>query len=226
MGLLQRCHSYKDKVAKGITPNHGLFAYPVLMAADILIYDSHFVPVGADQKQHVEVTRDLALRFNHIYGETFVVPEPVIKKEVAIIPGIDGQKMSKSYNNTIDLFAPKKQLKKQIMAIVTDSQGLDDPKDPDACHVVRLFKFFANREEIHDMEEKYRAGGYGYGHAKLELLAKIDQLIGPYRDRYEYLKQHEDEVMSVLHSCGEKARSIARETMQRVRSATGLISAH
>ena len=223
MGLLQRCHSYKDKVAKGLTPNHGLFAYPVLMAADILIYDSNVVPVGADQKQHVEVTRDLAIRFNHVYGETLVVPEPLIKEEVAVIPGIDGQKMSKSYHNTIDLFSPKKALKKQIMAIVTDSKGLEDSKDPETCNVYKLFKFFGSKEEISEMARNYRAGGYGYGHAKLELFGKIDELISPYRDRYEYLKQHDDEVMDILNACGKKARIVAGETMRRVREATGLI---
>ncbi|PIE03163.1 MAG: tryptophan--tRNA ligase [Acidobacteria bacterium] len=224
MGLLQRCHSYKDKVARGLTPNHGLFAYPVLMAADIIIYDSHIVPVGADQKQHVEVTRDLAIKFNHVFGDTLVVPEPAIKKEVAVIPGIDGQKMSKSYQNTIELFASKKALKKQIMAIVTDSKGLDEPKDPESCHVFKLFKFFGSREEIQAMAEKYRAGGYGYGHAKLELLGKINDIIGPHREKYEYLKKHEDEVMDVLRTCGRKARAVASETMRRVREATGLVT--
>ena len=224
MGLLQRCHSYKDKVARGLIPNHGLFAYPVLMAADILIYDSHVVPVGADQKQHVEVTRDLALRFNHVFGETLVVPEPLIKEEVAVVPGTDGQKMSKSYNNTIDIFAPKKEMKKQIMSIVTDSKGLEDVKDPSTCNVVKLFRFFATKEEVQIMEEKYRAGGYGYGHAKLELLEKIDAIVSPFRERYEYLKKHEDEVMDILKTCGVQARKIAKETMGRVREATGLMS--
>ena len=222
MGLLQRCHSYKDKVAKGLTPNHGLFAYPVLMAADIIIYDSHLVPVGADQKQHVEVTRDLAIRFNHVYGETLVVPEPVIKEEVAVIPGTDGQKMSKSYNNSIDIFATKKALKKQIMAIVTDSKGLDEPKDPATCNVVRLYRYFATKEEVAEMEANYRAGGFGYGHAKLALFEKVNEMMAPYRDRYEYLKANEDEVFDILKTCGRQAREVASETMRRVREVTGL----
>ena len=224
MGLLQRCTSYKDKVARGLSANHGLFAYPVLQAADILIYDSHLVPVGSDQKQHVEVCRDLAIKVNQTYGELLVVPDPVIKEDVAIIPGTDGQKMSKSYNNTIELFATKKQLKKQIMSIVTDSKGLEEPKDPDTCNVFRLYRFFANAEEIAEMAQKYRAGGFGYGHAKLALFEKVDAFLEPYRDRYNHLLKHPDEVMDVLRQGAKVARETAIETTRRVREAVGFIN--
>ncbi|MCB1042041.1 MAG: tryptophan--tRNA ligase [Acidobacteria bacterium] len=222
MGLLQRCVSYKDKVARGIQSNHGLFAYPVLQAADILIYDSHYVPVGADQKQHLEVCRDVAIKFNLTYGDTLVVPDAVIRDEVAVIPGIDGQKMSKSYNNTIDMFGSDKELKAQVMSIVTDSKGLDEPKDPDTCNVFALYKFFATADEQAEMAERYRAGGYGYGHAKLELLAKLKAYFGPFREKYLQLASHPDDVIDVLKTCGLKARTTASETMARVRSAVGI----
>lgn len=222
MGLLQRCTSYKDKVAQGIAPNHGLFAYPVLQAADILIYDSHLVPVGMDQKQHIEVCRDIAIKFNHQYGETLIVPDPMIVPQVAVIPGIDGRKMSKSYGNTIDLFAPKKQLKSQVMSIVTDSKGLAEPKDPDGCNVFALYRHFASPEELQEMAERYRGGGYGYGHAKLELLSKIETLMGPYRETYEGYGTHPDEVWDVLHDCGKIARAVAMKTLDRARDAVGL----
>ncbi|CAM2008349.1 tryptophan--tRNA ligase [Acanthopleuribacter pedis] len=223
MGLLQRCTSYKDKVARGIEANHGLFAYPVLQAADILIYDSHFVPVGSDQKQHIEVCRDLAQKFNIRYGETLVVPDGMIKDEVAVIPGIDGQKMSKSYQNTIDLFGTKKELKKQVMRIETDSKGLEEPKDPDTCNVFALYKFFANKEEIAEMAANYRAGGYGYGHAKLALLEKLNHFLEPHRERYNHLVKNEDEVLDVLRAGAKTARATAQETMRRVRAAVGFI---
>ncbi len=222
MGLLQRCVSFKDKVSKGIASNHGLFAYPVLQAADILIYDSHLVPVGMDQKQHLEVCRDIAVKFNLTYGETLVVPDAVIKDEVAIIPGTDGLKMSKSYSNTVDLFGSDKEMKAQVMSIVTDSKGLEEPKDPDTCNVLALYKFFANADERQLMADRYRAGGYGYGHAKLELLGKLKNYFGPYREQYLELVKRPDEVMDVLRSCGKKARATARVTMDRVRAAVGL----
>lgn len=222
MGLLQRCTSYKDKIARGLTANHGLFAYPVLQAADIIIYNSHLVPVGADQKQHIEVSRDLAEKFNNTYGEILVVPEPMIVEEVAVVPGTDGQKMSKSYENTIDMFAPKKQLKKQVMGIVTDSKGLEDPKDPDTCNVYALYKFFSSKEEQAEMAANYRAGGYGYGHAKLALFEKLLEYFGEARERYDYLNNNQNEVRAVLAQGAEKARATARQTMARVRQATGL----
>jgi len=225
MGLLQRCTSYKDKIARGLAPNHGLFAYPVLQAADILIVDGEVVPVGADQKQHIEVCRDLAQKFNLQYGQTLRVPDPQIIEEVAVVPGIDGQKMSKSYDNTIDMFASKKALKKQVMAIVTDSKGLEEPKDPDACNVFALYKLFASRDEIAEMAERYRAGGYGYGHAKLALLEKIHDFMAPHTERYEHLKNHPDDAMDVLREGGKRARTIARETAARVRDAVGILAA-
>ncbi|MCB1051479.1 MAG: tryptophan--tRNA ligase [Acidobacteria bacterium] len=223
MGLLQRCTSYKDKLAKGIPADHGLFAYPVLQAADILIYNSHLVPVGADQKQHIEVCRDIAQRFNQTYGELLVIPDPDIRPDVAVIPGTDGQKMSKSYKNTIDLFGTPKQLKSQVMSIVTDSKGLEEPKDPDTCHVYNLYKYFATDAEQTEMAARYRAGGYGYGHAKLALLEKLESFLQPHRDRYQYFLDRPDEVMDILQTCGQKARAVARETVNNVRNAVGLI---
>ncbi|MDJ0836589.1 MAG: tryptophan--tRNA ligase [Acidobacteriota bacterium] len=223
MGLLQRATSYKDKIARGLAPNHGLFAYPVLQAADILVYDSHVVPVGSDQKQHLEICRDLATKFNQTYGETLVVPEAQIKEEVAVVPGIDGQKMSKSYKNTIDLFASKKQLKKQVMAIVTDTKTLEEPKDPDTCNVVTLYKLFATAEETAEMEAAYRAGNYGYGHAKLALLEKLNHALEPHREKYQYYLKHEDEVIDILRRGGKTARAKATEVMARVRDRVGLV---
>ena len=224
MGLLQRATSYKDKVARGLDANVGLFCYPVLQAADILIYDSHVVPVGADQKQNLEICRDLAIKMNQNYGEeTLVVPEAQIVESVAVVPGIDGQKMSKSYNNTIDLFGSKKALKKQVMAIVTDTKTLEEPKDPDTCNVVGLFRLFANEAEVAEMEAAYRAGNYGYGHAKLALLEKLETFLAPHRERYQYYLDHEDEVIDILRAGGKIARAKAREVMDRVRDAVGLI---
>ena len=224
MGLLQRMTGYKDKITRGLNANHGLFAYPVLQAADIIIYGGDLVPVGADQKQHVELCRDLAIKFNLAYGDTLVVPEAQIQKEVAVIPGTDGQKMSKSYNNTIDLFAPKKKLKTQVMSIVTDSKGLADAKDPENCNVFALYRFFANEEEVAEMAANYRAGGYGYGHAKLALLDKITRFMEPHNERYQHYLTHSDEVLDVLRTSGVTARTAARETMGRVRAAMGLVT--
>ena len=183
MGLLQRCTSYKDKVAQGISPNHGLFAYPVLQAADIVAFDSELVPVGADQKQHIEVTRDIAIRFNNTYGETLVVPKERILESVAIVPGVDGRKMSKSYNNTIGIFEPEKQVKKTIMRIVTDSTPMEDPKDPDKCNVYALLKLFASDEELTQWREKYQAGGMGYGTVKKRLVELVHEYFQQYRQK-------------------------------------------
>jgi len=222
MGLLERCHSYKDKTAKGIAASHGLFAYPVLMAADILAVNSNVVPVGRDQKQHVEVTRDLAIRFNNTYGEVFTIPEPSIREQVAVVPGIDGQKMSKSYSNTIDIFSEGKALKKQVMKIVTDSKELEEPKDPDTCNVFALYKLFASEAEQAELAERYRAGGMGYGHAKTELLDKINELFGPMREKRAELADDMDFVEDVLRQGAEKARKLARETLRSARQAVGL----
>ncbi|MBP7637249.1 MAG: tryptophan--tRNA ligase [Kiritimatiellae bacterium] len=222
MGLLERCHSYKDKIAKGIAPSHGLFAYPVLMAADILIYQSNVVPVGRDQKQHVEVTRDLALKFNNEFGEVFTIPEPFIPDEVAVVPGLDGQKMSKSYGNTIELFGDMKETKARIMKIVTDSKGLEDPKDPSACNVFALYKLFADDARRQEMEANYRGGNYGYGHAKKALAAVFEETFAPFRARRAELQAHPDYVEEVLRKGAERARAEAAKTLGRARDAVGL----
>lgn len=223
MGLLERAHSYKDKLAKGISPNHGLFAYPVLMAADILIYDSELVPVGKDQKQHLEMTRDMAIKFNNIFGETFVIPQDLIMPEVAVVPGIDGQKMSKSYGNTIEIFLDYKTLKKKVMSIVTDSTPLEEPKDPDQSNVYKLYKLFATPEEDQAMREKFLAGGYGYGHAKKELIEKIWNYFAPARERRQELEKNPDYVKEVLRRGAERAREKAAEVMNRVRERAGIL---
>lgn len=222
MGLLERCHSYKDKTARGIAASHGLFAYPVLMAADILIYQSNVVPVGRDQKQHVEVTRDLALKFNNEFGEVFTIPEPFIPEEVAVVPGLDGQKMSKSYGNTIDLFGDMKEAKSRIMKIVTDSKGLEDPKDPSTCNVFALYKLFADDARRQEMEAHYRGGNYGYGHAKKALAAAFEETFAPFRARRAELQAHPDYVEEVLRKGAERARTEAAKTLDRARDAVGL----
>ncbi|MBT3378193.1 MAG: tryptophan--tRNA ligase [Lentisphaerae bacterium] len=222
VGLLERCHSYKDKVARGIAPNHGLFTYPVLMAADILMYGSHLVPVGKDQKQHLEVTRDLAIRFNNAYGETLVVPDAMIRDEVAVVPGIDGQKMSKSYDNTVEIFGPEKKIRKKIMKIVTDSTPMEEPKDPDTCNVFAIYKLMANEAEIAAMRERYTAGGMGYGHAKQALFEKYLETFAAFRQRRDELEQNLDEVEAILERGAERAREVAEGYLNAVKKATGL----
>ncbi len=224
MGLLERAHSYKDKIARGLSPTHGLFTYPVLMAADILIYDSEYVPVGKDQKQHLEITRDIAEKFNLAYGQTLVVPEELILPEVAVVPGTDGQKMSKSYDNTIEIFADYKALKSKVMNIVTDSTPLEAPKDPDKSTVFDLYKLFAAPGEIEEMRRKYLAGGYGYGHAKKELLEKIWIYFEPHRKLREELENNLDYVKDVLRQGASTAREKARQVMERVRDRVGLLN--
>ena len=225
MGLLERCHSYKDKIAQGISPSHGLFAYPVLMASDILIYNSDLVPVGKDQKQHIEVTRDIAHKFNDRYGEgedLLRIPEPRIRKDSAAVPGLDGRKMSKSYDNTIGLFENEKALKKKIMRITTDSTPVEDPKNPDESYIVMLYKLIATAEEVDEMENAFRRGGQGYGDFKKQLLEKLLEHFAPMRVRRAELEQNEAFVEDVLQKGAEKARLIARETLDRVRKAVGL----
>jgi tryptophanyl-tRNA synthetase len=222
MGLLERCHSFKDKTAKGIAANHALFAYPVLMAADILAYQSNIVPVGRDQKQHVEVTRDIAIKFNNQYGEVFTIPEPQIGDNVAVIPGTDGQKMSKSYNNHIELFGAEKATKKKIMGIVTDSKGLEDKKDPDACNVFALYKLFAGEEQCEELAGLYRAGGYGYGDAKKKLFEIMWEHMAPFRAKREELAADLAGVESILQKGADCARAEARKTLDAVRAAMGL----
>jgi tryptophanyl-tRNA synthetase len=222
MGLLERCHSYKDKLAHGHKPDHGLFAYPVLMAADILIHRADVVPVGQDQKQHVEVTRDLVVKFNASYGEVLTLPEPYILEDVAVVPGTDGQKMSKSYSNTIQMFASNKQLRKQVMGIVTDSLTVDEPKDPDTSHVFKLYCLFASPDEQREMAERFRAGGLGYGDAKKALLAKILDYFGPARERREQLAKDPDTIEDILRDGLRRARETAGPLMQAVRLASGV----
>lgn len=222
MGLLQRCHSYKDKIDQGLSPVHGLFAYPVLMAADILMYDSNLVPVGQDQKQHIEVTRDLAIKFNNLYGETFILPEEHIMKSVAVVPGIDGRKMSKSYDNTIEIFEPESSVKKKVMRIVTDSTPVEDPKDPDTCNAFALLRLVAPEAELAQWEEKYRSGGVGYGTVKKRVVELLHDYFRPFRQKREELENNRDYVEEVLCSGAQRARAVARQTMKRVRDVTGL----
>ena len=222
MGLLQRCTSYKDKVAQGLSPNHGLFAYPVLQAADIVIFDSELVPVGADQKQHIEVTRDIAQRFNNIYGETLVVPEEHILDSVAVVPGIDGRKMSKSYDNTIGIFDPEKVVKKKVTSIVTDSTPVEEAKDPERCNVFALLKLVAETDELAEWKEKYRKGGMGYGTVKKRLLELLLEYFAPYREKRAALENEAGCVERVLEDGAEKARAAGRITLERVRKAVGI----
>jgi len=223
MGLLDRAHAFKAAKDRGEGGSvcHGLFAYPVLMAADILIYDSHIVPVGKDQIQHIEMTRDMAQRFNHIFGETFVIPEGQVREDVMVIPGLDGRKMSKSYSNTIDPLLSKKKLKKQIMQIVTDSTPLEDPKDPEGCNVFALYKLFADEEAQAEMAANYRGGNYGYGHAKLALFEAVNEHVSPYRERYQEISRDRDMLEDVLQSGAARARERAREVLDRARAACG-----
>lgn len=222
LGLLERAHSYKDKVAKGFIPNNGLFSYPVLMAADILLYKSNAVPVGKDQKQHLEITRDIAIKFNQMYREVFVIPEPIISESVAVIPGTDGQKMSKSYNNTIELFGNEKAIRKKIMSIPTDSTPMEDPKDPDKCNIFALFKLFSNERQIADLAAKYRAGNFGYGHAKQALFEAYMDYFAPMRRRREELEKEPGYIDEVLHKGAEKANAVAAQTVDEVYRAVGL----
>jgi len=222
MGLLQRCTSYKDKVAQGLSPNHGLFAYPVLQAADILIYQSNLVPVGADQKQHIEVTRDIAVRFNNAFSEVFTVPQEHIIESVAVVPGIDGRKMSKSYGNTIEIFEPEDSVKKKIMKIVTDSVPVEEPKDPDKCNVFALLRLVASSDELGEWENKYRAGGLGYGQAKKRLSELMTDYFKPYRQKRAELENNIDYVKEVLANGARRAKAVAGETLEKARVAIGL----
>jgi tryptophanyl-tRNA synthetase len=222
IGLLQRCVSFKDKVAQGLSPNHGLFAYPVLQAADILIFKSDLVPVGADQKQHIEVTRDIAIRFNNTYGEIFTVPRAHIIESVAVVPGIDGQKMSKSYGNTIEIFEPEENVRKKIMKIVTDSTPIDEPKDPHKCNVLALLKLVASDEELAQWEKRYRSGPMGYGEVKKRLAELMIDYFKPFRQRRAELENNIDDVWKVLAEGAQRARIVASETLAAAREAIGL----
>lgn len=223
MGLLERGTSYKDKIAKGISPNHGLFAYPVLMAADILIYDSNLVPVGRDQKQHVEMTRDIAVKFNETYGQTFVIPEPRIREEVAVVPGIDGQKMSKSYGNTIEIFGDERTVRKKIMGIVMDSRSLQEPKlDADKNVAVQLLKLVASAGAAKDFEDRLRAGGLGYGDLKKALFEHYWNCFAAARAKRKELEANLDHVHQVLSEGAVKARAVAQTVLKRAKMAAGL----
>ena len=223
MGLLERCHSYKDKLAKGVTFNFGLFAYPVLMAADILIYDSNVVPVGRDQKQHVEVTRDIAIKFNEQYGQTFVIPEPQIRDEVAVVPGTDGQKMSKSYGNTIEIFGDEKVLRKKVMGIKMDSRTPQEPKpDADKNYAIQLLKLVAPPDAARDFENRLRVGGLGYGDLKKALFENYWTYFTEARKKRAELAADPDFVNKVLAEGAVKARTLARTVLKRARKASGL----
>ena len=222
MGLLERCHSYKDKVAKGIAPSHGLFSYPVLMTADILLYQAESVPVGRDQKQHLEVARDIGMRFNHVFGETFVIPEPAIEESVATVPGLDGQKMSKSYDNTIPIFLEGKQLKKKVMAIQTDSTPVEEPKDPDACNLYNIFKLFAPPERLAEIRKLYVEGGAAYGYIKQELVELIGDYFAEAREKRSELLQDKESLKKILAQGAQKARDKAAPTLDLVRQRVGL----
>jgi len=222
MGLLQRCTTYKEKVAQGLSPNHGLFAYPVLQAADILIYKSDLVPVGADQKQHLEVTRDIAIRFNNAYGKVLTIPKEHIIEAVAVVPGIDGQKMSKSYGNTVEMFEPEESVRKKIMRIVTDSTPVEKPKDPEKCNVFALLKLVASPEELTEWENRYRNGGMGYSEAKKRLAELLIDYFKPYQRKRAELENNLGYVKEVLANGAERARSVAVKTLAEVREAVGL----
>lgn len=222
MGLLEKCHSYKDKIAKGLAASHGLFAYPVLMAADILAVQSNIVPVGRDQKQHVEVTRDIAVKFNLQYGEIFTIPKEQIQDEVAIVPGVDGQKMSKSYNNTIEIFGNPKETRARIMKIVTDSKSVADAKDPDADNVYAIYKLFADDAQRAELATRYRAGGMGYGDAKKAVAELFEVQFGPLRAKREELAKNMDYVEQVLRDGAARAKAVADVTLKKARAAVGL----
>jgi tryptophanyl-tRNA synthetase len=222
MGLLERGHAYKDRIAAGQSADHGLFAYPVLQAADILIYRSDLVPVGQDQKQHIEMARDIAIRFNHTYGdELLVVPEPYIPEDVAVVPGTDGRKMSKSYGNTIPMFATPKQVKKAVMGIVTDSTPVEDPKDTSAA-VFQLWALFATPQEKEELFARAKAGGVGYGDVKKDLLARVKDVFDPMREQREALVAKPEAVEEILADGARRARAIAEPVLEACRAAAGL----
>ena len=218
---LELAHSFKDKKDRLSDVNGGLFSYPMLMAADILLYDAHLIPVGKDQEQHIEMTRDVANRFHTTNGDTFVLPEARINEETKLIPGTDGEKMSKSRGNFIDIFLPEKQLKKQVMSIETDSKGLEDAKDPSTCNVFKLYELLASDSEIANMRSNYLNGGYGYGHAKTALLELILFKFKTHREQYDHLMANQQEIDAALQIGADKARKIAKATLERVRQKVG-----
>jgi len=222
MGLLERAHSYKDKTAKGISANHSLFSYPVLMAADILLYSPDIVPVGKDQIQHVEIARDIAVKFNNEYGDIFKIPEFKIEENVATVPGTDGQKMSKSYGNTVNIFGEEKKQLKTIKKIVTENVALEEPKEFENCNVYNMAKLFLNDTELKDLQKRYTQGGEGHGHFKLYLAEVMWEYFREYREKREYYMAHQDEVRKILNNGAKKASEVATPMMQKIRSATGI----
>ena len=222
MGLLERCHSFKDKTARGIAASHGLFAYPVLMAADILIYDSDIVPVGRDQKQHLEVTRDIAIKMNETFGEIFKLPEPVIQETAAVVPGLDGAKMSKSYHNTIELFAPENVLRKKIMGIKTDSTPVEAPKPTEGSVILALHKLVASEADHRAMENDFLVGGVGYGDLKKRLFAAVWEYFAPFRAKRAEIEADPGHVEKILAAGAQKAGAVAGAVMSRVRGAVGI----
>lgn len=222
LGLLERCHAYKDKKDRGLAADTGLFTYPVLMAADILAYDSNWVPVGQDQVQHIEVCRDLAQRFNHHYGETFVLPEARVLSSAAKVPGSDGEKMSKSYNNTIEIFEDPKAMRKKVMRIPTDARPMEQPKDPDSDHLFQLFQLFAAQDQIAQMAEMYRRGGFGYGDVKKQLAEVAENYFAEARARRQDYSSRPDTVRDILSDGAARARDRARQVLARVQDACGI----
>ncbi|AJC87442.1 tryptophan--tRNA ligase [Campylobacter insulaenigrae] len=222
MGLLERAHSYKDKIAKGLNSNHGLFSYPVLMAADILLFDAQIVPVGKDQIQHVEIARDIALKVNNEWGEVFTLPKAKINEEVAVVPGTDGSKMSKSYKNTIDIFTSQKVLKKQISSIVTDSIALEDPKEFSTCNIYNIAKLFLDKTQQENLQERYKKGGEGYGHFKLYLNDLINDHFAYAKNEYENLIENPSKIKEILEFGAQKARKTAQKTMEKIYAKIGL----
>jgi len=222
MGLLERCVSYKDKVSKGIAADAGLFTYPVLMSADILIYDSEIVPVGADQIQHIEVARDIAGSFNHLFGETFVLPKYKVLESSAKVPGLDGEKMSKSYNNTIEIFEPLKQMRKKIMRIATDSRPMEQPKEPEGDHLFQLYSLFASEEKVNEMAALYRRGGFGYGQVKSALADEAEAYFAEARAKREELAANPKRVEEILADGASRARRKAQEVLRRAQKACGV----
>src|SRR5881227_189829 len=222
MGLLERAHSYKDKIARGMAASAGLFNYPVLMAADILIYDSDTVPVGKDQKQHIEITRDLAVKMNETFGAIFKLPEPRINAATEVVPGIDGQKMSKSYHNNIDIFGDEKETRRRVMSIVTDSAPVEVPKDPARSTIFQLYSLFASKNEIGGIREQFQKGGTGYGDFKKQLFEKLWNYFAPMRKRREEILADKSYIDDVLTRGAKRANEIAGQVMQRVRTAIGL----
>ena len=222
MGLLERAHSYKDKTAKGISANHSLFSYPVLMAADILIYSPQIVPVGKDQIQHVEIARDIATKFNNEYGDILTIPDFQVQEEVQTVPGTDGQKMSKSYGNTVNIFGEEKKQLKTIKKIVTENVAMEEPKEFDNCNVYNMAKLFLEGENLKALEDRYTSGGEGHGHFKLYLAEVMWEYFRDYREKRDYYANNQDEVREILNNGAIKAKEVAMPMIEKIRSATGI----